>query len=142
VNLKAIFPKASNAFLAANKSVLTNIANDIATAEAAVHLGLIHPVKKPRMNQTEQDFKLLLLARFPDSTIRFEAYKLRIADRWEEELKHRAKIHEKLAKIQGLEALLQEWEPLDDGSEEAHAYILHLRERLRAARNQYLVTKP
>jgi hypothetical protein len=61
---------------------------------------------------------------------------------WEEDKAHREKVHAKLFKIQGLEALLAEWSPLDDGSDETHSYVLHLRERLRRARNEYLVTKP
>jgi hypothetical protein len=82
MDLKRLFPRASSAFLRANEKALAGIAPQILSADlvrGAVER--LAPKRRGSMNATESDFKLLLLARFPDSTIRFEAYKLRIADR-------------------------------------------------------------
>jgi hypothetical protein len=60
---------------------------------------------------------------------------------WDEEKKHRAKRIEKLEKIQGLEALMQTWEPLAIESAKNHQYLLDIRRRLRCAQNQLAAMK-
>ncbi len=59
---------------------------------------------------------------------------------WQEELDHRQKVIRKLEKLQGIEALLAEWEGKQiDGlfCDEDYQYILELRAKLRSVRNQY-----
>jgi hypothetical protein len=71
---RSMFPKASKSFLAVNPATNSDktISRPIQGAAKA---------KRERMNKTENMFRLLLKARFPDCEIRFEAYKLRIGER-------------------------------------------------------------
>ena len=59
---------------------------------------------------------------------------------WEEEKEHRRKVLSKLQRVQGLQSLIDEWEPID--SDEARDYLRELKERLRQARHQYFSMKP
>jgi hypothetical protein len=56
---------------------------------------------------------------------------------WTDEKTHRQKVIAKLQRIQGLEALLHEWETRQHDSEENYQYVLKLKERIRRARNEY-----
>jgi hypothetical protein len=47
--------------------------------------------------------------------------------------KHVLKVVKKQERIDGLKALLEEWEPFDPDN---HEYVLELRAKLRAAQNQ------
>jgi hypothetical protein len=55
---------------------------------------------------------------------------------------HRQKLIKKLEKIQGLKALLEEWEPREHYSADNHLYVLALRHRLRSAEVQYTNMQP
>jgi hypothetical protein len=61
---------------------------------------------------------------------------------WQEELDHRQKVGKKLEKLQGIQALLTEWEAKPEDSEDYRDYLRHLREKLHAARTQYEAMKP
>ena len=61
---------------------------------------------------------------------------------WQEELGHRQKVIKKLEQIQGLEALLADWEAHPQDSDDHREYLRHLRDRLRSVRVQYDAMKP
>jgi len=54
-------------------------------------------------------------------------------DDWDAGKKHALKVLKKQERIDGLKALLEEWEPFDPDN---HEYVLELRAKLRAAQNQ------
>ncbi len=60
---------------------------------------------------------------------------------WQEELDHRQKVIRKLEKLQGIEALLAEWEARPEDSDEYRDYLLELRAKHRSVRNQYLAMR-
>jgi hypothetical protein len=65
---------------------------------------------------------------------------------WDHQRRHQAKLTQKLQKIQTLQALLEVWEthynPDATSATEDHAYIIHLRAKLRSAQNQYEAMRP
>ncbi len=59
-------------------------------------------------------------------------------DNWEQDKPHKKRMIKKVERIDGLRDLLEAWEKIDESGydEETHAYVLHLRAKLRAAQNQ------
>lgn len=77
-DFRRLFPKASQSFLNQNAAILT-ILNDKNEPQAPQKLRKL--LKCRAMTNCELEFSFMLRRRFPDCDIRFESYKLRIADR-------------------------------------------------------------
>jgi hypothetical protein len=76
--LRQKFPRCSQSFLNQNAAIIT-LLNDKNAPDRAQRLGKL--LKCRCMTNTEMEFRSILRRRFPDCDIRFESYKLRIADR-------------------------------------------------------------
>ncbi len=61
---------------------------------------------------------------------------------WDEEKEHRQKVVRKLQQVQGIEALLAEWEARPIDSDQYRDYLVHLRAKLRTARTNYEAMQP